>query len=196
MARAKTSVPRYVTVFFLGLALVAAWFISPMFLPVWRWRNVDFAAIAQRSGIAENILRTEFNAQVRYSPRGDGDPLPWQLITLDPPWHTLSKAFDNEEEFLVRCTLVGDRNGQPINMLWVGNTAKDRYFTVKAWRFPPGSFGFNAKRPVLVYNVGSLEKMDISASLYADQAYRYWQNDDDWDERDDGWRPGDGAAAQ
>ena len=66
--------------------LIALWFALPMFLPMFLWTKVDLAAIAASKNVPQSKLETKFKLSVRYHPRGEGDPLPWQIIDSTPPW--------------------------------------------------------------------------------------------------------------
>jgi hypothetical protein len=184
---AKPSSPKYVVFIFIGIALVVSWFIAPMFLPMWKWQNVDFHKIATERNLDESVLKTEFDATVRFNPRALGDPIPWQIVRMSPEWGSVADANEDEAGLLVRCSLIGDRTGEPPGGLWVGNTARDRYFRMKVWRFPPGMFGLNDKRPVLLYQAMTLEKLSIGEAQGLDLELRVVVNDDFWDGRDDGW---------
>jgi hypothetical protein len=167
--------------------LVAMWFAAPMFLPMFLWTKVDLKAIAASSGLSETSLGTKFALKVRYNPRGEGDPLPWQIMESTPPFSDVYPQAEDEFQILVRCTFVSANDGQPPSTAFINNTFKDRYFKAKALRLPPGTLGFNAKRPVVVYDRMDLEKMDISSADGYQRTVSGWENDDIWPERDDGW---------
>lgn len=168
--------------------LILGWFIAPLFLPMWRWQNLDFDKMSLKYSIAKADLMRQYTVVVRYAPRGEGDPVPWQVMTMDPPWEK-----SDEEKILVRTTFVSDRSGAPPSALQLGSGhRRDRYFQAMAWRLPPGACGFNASRPVVVYDAGSLEKLDIRGAEEMD----YRANQEGWisDDEDveDGWnKPGD-----
>lgn len=169
--------------------LIGAWFALPMFAPMYLWTKVDLGRIASASGVERAKLETQFQMQVRYHPRGEGDPLPWQIISMAPEWKSVHPGQEDEAEILVRCTFVSGNDGTPPGTAFINNTFKDRYFRVTGIRLPPGSLGFNAKRPVVVYNQLDLSKMSISDADMAQRTVSAWENDDEWEERDDGWRP-------
>lgn len=164
--------------------LIGAWFAAPAFLPMFWWTKVDLAKISAASGIPQSTLATMYEMEVRYNPRGEGDPLPWQIITMKPAWTT-----EDENELLVRCTFVSQNDGQPPSTTFINNTYKDRYFKVTACRLPPGSLGFKSKRPVLIFERMSLNTMSIPDADRTQETVRTWENDDHWPERDDGWEP-------
>lgn len=165
--------------------LILGWFIAPLFLPVWRWQNLDFEKLALEKGVPVSELQRKYQVVIRHAPRGEGDPTPWQIMTMDPRW---DKA--DEDKLLVRVSAVSDRTGEPPSSFRLGSGhRRDRYFSAMAWRLPPGSCGMNAKRPVLVYDGGSLEKLEIPQAEYMDAHVRQenWINDDE--EIEDGWAP-------
>jgi hypothetical protein len=168
--------------------LILGWFAAPWFLPVWRWQNVDFQVLAKQSSIPETELRTEFNMVVFYNPRASGDPIPWQIVECTPSWRSVNPEHTDEEKLLVRTSLISERDGEPISKVWVGGTGEERFFSIRGWRFPPGSFGKNAKRPVVVYQGFSLEKKDINFGMTKKSDISGWETDDTWRDRDDGWR--------
>ena len=89
----------------------------------------------------------------------------------------------------MRCTLVSERDGEPISKLWIGGVKEERFFRIKGWRLPPGALGKNPKRPVIVYQGLSLEKCDLSVGIPMKEAVANWENDDKWRDRDDGIGP-------
>ncbi|MBN8524438.1 MAG: hypothetical protein J0M02_03765 [Planctomycetes bacterium] len=167
--------------------LVGAWFALPMFAPVFLWTKVDLRKIASTTKVDEARLKTQFKLQVRYNPRGDGDPLPWQIISMEPAWKEVYPEQEDEAELLVRCTFVSGNDGRPPGTAFINSTFKDRYFRATGLRLPPGSLGFNPKRPVVVYNQLDLAKMSITDADGTQRNVSGWENDDEWDERDDGW---------
>ncbi len=169
--------------------LIGIWFALPMFLPMFLWTKVDLRAISTSSGIPEAKLGTKFKMRVRYNPRGEGDPMPWQIIDSTPAWADVAGPEQDETELLVRCTFVSANDGGPPGTAFINSTFKDRYFKVDTIRLPPGTLGFSAKRPVVVYDRMSLEKMDISGADMAQRSVQSWENDDLWPDRDDGWSP-------
>lgn len=169
--------------------LVGVWFALPMFAPVYLWTKVDLRSIATAAKTDQAKLGTQFQIRVRYQPRGEGDPLPWQILSMTPAWSSVYPGAEDEENLLVRCTFVSGNDGAPPSTTFINNTFKDRYFRATGIRLPPGSLGFNAKRPVVVYNQLDLAKMSITEADMAQRSAAAWQSDDDWDERDDGWKP-------
>lgn len=169
--------------------LVGAWFALPMFAPVFLWTKVDLRKISSTTKVDESRLKTQFKLNVRYNPRGEGDPLPWQIISMEPAWKEVYPEQEDEAELLVRCTFVSGNDGRPPGTAFINSTFKDRYFRATGLRLPPGSLGFNAKRPVVVYNQLDLAKMSITDADGTQRNVSGWENDDEWDERDDGWKP-------
>lgn len=171
--------------------LVGAWFAAPIFLPMYRWFDVDLRGISRTLRIPEKTLATEFKLEVRYNPRGDGDPAPWQILDTQPAWSTLYPGEDNDEEkLLVRCQMLSANDGKPPATTFINNTYQDRYFHVTGLRLPPGSLpGQVAKRPVLIYRPLDMTKMTINEGQGWRSNVAQWENDDDWENRDDGWRP-------
>ena len=169
--------------------LVAAWFAAPTFLPMYRWMDVNLRKIAQDSGLSETAVATEYTLTVRYNPRGEGDPLPWQIITCSPAYHTINAKVEDETQVLVRCTYVSANDGKPPSTAFINSTYKDRYYTTKGLRLPPGSLGFNAKRTVVVYNPLDMVRMDITLANSTQLEIKAWESDDDWNDRDDGYQP-------
>jgi len=140
--------------------LAGAYYMAPLLLPVWRWENIRWEEQARALGVSEEKLRQPYDIVFRHSERGPGDPLPWQLLEMTPAWEG---GEEPEAEVAVRATIVSDRSGNPVSSLSLGSGHyKDRYFKAKAWRFKPGSFGFNPHRPVIVFDAMSLEKAGIS----------------------------------
>lgn len=168
--------------------LVAAWFAAPTFLPMYRWMDVDLRRIAQDSGLSEAAVATEYTMKVRYNPRGEGDPLPWQIITCAPAYHTVNTKVEDEAEVLVRCTFVSANDGKPPGTAFINSTYKDRYYTAKGLRLPAGSLGFNAKRTVVIYNPLDLVRMEITQASMTQLEIKAWESDDEWNDRDDGFQ--------
>ncbi len=169
--------------------LIGAWFAAPNFLPMFWWTKVDLPAIASANSIPLATLSTQFDIEVRYNPRGEGDPVPWQIITMKPAWNTLYPKAEDEELALIRCTFISQNDGEPPSTTFINSTFKDRYFKAKAVRLPPGTLGFNAKRPVVIYERMALEKMSIGEAMRSQDTVIKWDNDDEWQGRDDGWSP-------
>jgi len=167
--------------------LVGIWFALPVFLPMFLWTKVDFRKIATTSGKSDTALKTEFQMRVRYNPRGEGDPMPWQIIDMTPEWHTVHPGEEDEFQALVRCTFISGNDGNPPGTAFINSTYKDRYWSVPGYRLPPGSLGANAKRPVVVYKQMDMARMDIGSADSTQRGVASWENDDLWPERDDGW---------
>ena len=169
--------------------LIGLWFALPMFLPMYLWTKVNLGNISRATNVPQTALETKFKMRVRYNPRGEGDPLPWQIIDSDPAWKTVHQTQEDETELLVRCTFISANDGAPPGTAFINSTYKDRYWKVEAFRLPPGVLGFNAKRPVVIYDRMSMEKMDITTADGTQRMIAGWENDDLWPERDDGWEP-------
>lgn len=177
---------------FLGVmlpVLIGLWFALPMFLPMYTWTKVDLGSISRATNVPQTALQTKFKLQVRYNPRGEGDPLPWQIIESEPAWNAVHPSQDDEANLLVRCSFISGNDGAPPSTTFINSTYKDRYWKVEALRLPPGVLGFNGKRPVVIYDAMSLQRMDIGAADLAQRSISGWENDDLWPERDDGWVP-------
>jgi hypothetical protein len=170
--------------------LVLAYFLAPMALPVWRWQHLnDWTEVAKKLAISEKEAKQEYKVVMRYNPRGDTDPYPWQIISMDPPWVSINDKRDDEDHVLVRCTLISDRDGGPPSKLFLGSGGpaayKDRYWKGVVWRFPPGAFGFGFSRPLVVYRGDMWEKMEIAEAeaLHTDIGGNFgggkYSNDDD-----------------
>jgi hypothetical protein len=190
----NTSTSKIATVVVLIPIVIAAWFAAPWFLPVWRWQNIDIEAIARdhgKDGYTKERLATEFEMVVWYNPRGGSpkDPCPYQIYDCKPAWKAVYPDSIDENELLVRTSLMSERDGEPISKLWVGVTSEERFFKIKGWRFPPGSFGKPATRPVVVFQGFSLEKVDLSIGMSMSSRGRTLENDDLWEDRDDGFTP-------
>ena len=170
---------------------IGAWYAAPWVLPVWRWQNIDWPALAKASAVPETDLRREFDVVVRYHPRGKGDPAPWQIVSMSPTWKSVDPKNLNEHEppLLVRCTVVNDHDGEPINAIWISVTGQENYFKLHGWRFPPGTFGKVAQRPVIVYEGMSMTKLDLNTAIPLDAQLANVENDDHMRRRDDGWGP-------
>jgi hypothetical protein len=170
------------TIFVLIPLCAIAWYAAPLVLPMWLWQNVKFEELSRTLAIPEATLRQQVKVTFRHAPRGDNDPLPWQLIATEP-------AREEEDHLLVRALIISDRSGQPVSALNLGSgNFRDRYFTAMAWRFPAGAIpGLNAKRPVVVFDGYTLEKPDTSKCMFWESELREatWTNDDD--EVEDGW---------
>ena len=180
MAASNTVASRLAVLVVLTPFLVALWFAAPYVLPMWRWQHMDLEALAKTSGTPLATLEQRYLVVFRHSERGPNDPLSWQLLEMKPEWK------DGEEDKLaVRATIVSDRSGEPISAMSLGSGSyKDRYFKAEAWRLPPGAFGFNKHRPVIVFDHQTLEKLGISPAMswedtVGSQHSPKWPNDDD-----------------
>jgi len=167
--------------------LVGAWFALPMFVPMFMWTKVDLKKISAQSRVDEARLSTRFDMQVRYNPRGEGDPVPWQIITMNPPWSSVYPDAEDEDKLLVRASFVSGNDGQPPGTTFINGTFKDRYYRVAGLRLPPGTFGMNPKRPVVLYEASTLSRLSITDADMMQRAVTAWENDDSW--QDDGWSP-------
>jgi hypothetical protein len=172
---------------------------SPLFLPRWRWENLDpnWDKLALAAKLPAAKLQSQYDIVVRYKPRGDQDPVPWQVITCSPAVDP-----ENEVEFQrVRVTLVSDRTGEPPSALRLGSlNYRDIFFKGKAWRFPPGSLpaimGFNRARPVFVYDASTFDKLDSNEAFRMDGEMKESKWTDDDSEIVDGYRPPGAPAAE
>jgi len=193
MAKAKNSASSIITFFILALFGVVAWYIAPMFLPVYRWQHVDFtkiAADATKRGIPTTtaLVSTEFDVEFAYLSRGEGDPRPWVLLGMKPTWAEATGDDSNDESGkAVRCNVIGERTGLTVSQFLLGsNHYKDRFFIAKAWRLPPGSPGLDPERPTLLYKGGTLEKMDYGKAESLNFSLR---DPKIWEPDEDGWEP-------
>ncbi len=183
---------------FLGILIplgIGLWFMAPVFLPIYMWTKVDLKAISAAKGIPETQLTTEFKLKVRYNPRDgkESDPMPWQIIEMEPTWASLhpNDSDNDENKTLVRCTFISGNDGKSPSKAFI-NSWKDWYWTCKAIRLPPGSLGFNTKRPVVIYDSTTMTKMDFTNTdtTHRDILMGSWDSDDkvrDWPDRDDGF---------
>jgi hypothetical protein len=175
---------KVVSVFLLLGFVILLYIASPYVLPTWRWLHVDFEKIAAQQKEPEAQLRQLYDVQLWYHPRGPTDPCPWQIVSMSPAWNSLDDKRDDEDHVLIRCTFICEGDGKSISSLWLGSgNYRDRFWRAKVWRFPPGSFGFNSKRPVLVWKLRSNEKLDFGTCEVLDANMRHvgsetWDNDD------------------
>lgn len=194
MAKAKTSASGIITLFLFALFGVGAWFISPMFLPVYRWRNVEFATIAAeatRRGTPTTtaLVSTEFDVEFTYASRGPGDPHPWLLLAMTPTWAEATDDEANDESGrAIRCNVIGERTGESVSQFLLGsNHYKDRFYRARAWRLPPGALpGFGSERPIILFKGGTLEKLEYTRAEVLHFALR---DPKIWELDDDGWAP-------
>ena len=170
--------------------------ISPLFLPRWRWSNIEpyWETLAQQAKVPVSKLQQTYDVVVRYKPRGDNDPVPWQVVSSEP----LYDPENDDEHYIVRVTLVSDRSGEPPSKLRLGSlNYRDIFFKGKVWRFAPGSFGFNRHRPVLVYDAWTFDKLESGDAYRWDGEMKEsskWTNDDE--DVEDGYTPGGAPAAE
>jgi hypothetical protein len=158
--------------------LALAYFISPFFLPRWRWENLAWDELALKMGKPRAQLEKTYQVVVRYAPRTDSDPTPWQILSSEP----LYDPENDEPNHMVRVTLISDRSGEAPSKLRLGSgNYRDLFFTGTVWRLPPGTLGFNKFHPLVVYDGYSFEKLESNA------AYRWsgemketekWTSDD------------------
>jgi hypothetical protein len=169
--------------------LIAAWFAAPMFVPIYRWTKVDLPKLATATGSSEAQLGTWYQMQLRYAPRGEGDPLPWQIISSQPPYEQVYPDAIPEDLLLVRCTLRSANTGEAPGTTFINSSWKDHYYTAKALRLPPGTLGSNPKRPLVIYEALDFKRMDVTGADNARRTVLNWESDDLWADRDDGWSP-------
>ena len=200
----KTSTSKIATILVLIPLILLGWWASSIFFPVWRWSHMDFEKLAAEKKYSEAELRREFHMIVRYYPRGEKDPFPWQIVKMNPIWSSDQEPDIDETDTLVRCDLISENDGSPPGLLTMGSgtTWSDRYFQLTGWRVPSGSFGrANSKRPLVIYKGFSLSKLPASGEeglsagywrqvLELDEpAANKWTNDDFWPDRQDGFKP-------
>jgi hypothetical protein len=188
MAASNTVASRLAVLVVLAPFVVVMWFAAPYFLPVWRWQNVDFEALARTTGIGKGDLERQYEVVFRHSERGPQDPVAWQLLEMKPMWKD-----GEEDKMAVRATIVSDRTGEPISALSLGSGSyKDRYFKAQAWRVYPGGLGVPPHRPVIIFEHQTMTKVSIGEAMgwedgVGSQKSPKWPNDDDAVE--DGYTP-------
>ncbi|MFW5829098.1 MAG: hypothetical protein ACOCXA_02450 [Planctomycetota bacterium] len=188
MDRTSTSV-YYTWIFFILLLGVLAWLLVPLFSPVWLWWHVDRdpQAFARAMDVPVEQITKEYVGTVVYRPRAEGDPIPWQLVDSQPMYET-DKI--QEWDVLVRAHLISGGDGEPPGLLMLGSTTKARFYKLRFRRFPPGSFGFESPRPVLVYDPMSMEVQPIGIGKSMESMLKEYDEDHwIWPERDDAWQP-------
>ncbi len=199
---AKSSSSKLITIIILIPVAIAAWFIAPFFLPVWRWTHVDWEVLAKEHGVSVEVMRKPFAMVVRHAPRGEGDPLPWQIVECKPKYNEVFPQEESEHEdnwtMLVRCNLINDQSGNPPSALLLGPIPNERYFSVQAYRIKPGTSLNPGKRPLVIYEGSSIDKIGFQRANGLDETIRQenakWSNDDEMEGRDDGYRaPGKNA---
>lgn len=170
------------------LALAAGWFfLAPLVFPVFRWQSFDLAKINAK---AETKQQLKF--KMRYHPRGEGDPVPWQIISCEPGWDGLIGETDDDPEdgVLIRVHVVSDRTGDPPSSLFIASTYKDRYFRGEGWRLPAGTFGKRGKRPVVLMIMDTWTRLEIGEAQNLEFSLNERSaNDDEWEGRADGFHP-------
>lgn len=178
---------------FLVIFGIVGWHIAPMFLPVYKWMNVDFKKIAAETGKPQAELEKVYTVTVRYRPRGnnDLDPAGWEILVMDPEWgemHTEEWSKEDEYHVYVRCRMISDRTGSAPSQFTVGKFYYDRYFTCKAQRLPPRALKQKSSRPVLLYQADTLTPLDRGG------VQNFEKNKSDWYDHDieygnyaDGW---------
>ena len=164
-------------------ALILAYFISPLFLPRWRWENMrDMQALSVQLKQPKAKLEQTYEVVMRYNPRAEGDPVPWQIMQSTPLYDP-----ENDEglHMMVRVSLISDRTGEPPSKLRLGSgNYRDCYFKGTVWRFPPGAFaalGFNKFRPVVVFDAANFDKCESREAMTWDgesKETQTWTNDD------------------
>ncbi len=177
--------------FVLAILAILGWAIAPLFLPLYRWIDVDFQKEAASKNVPLEELQKEYDIFLFYDPRGEGDPAPWKIVDMIPEWGGESTAaWEKNEEYdiEVRCILISDKTGKPPSTLYVGSFPKDRYFGCKGWRFKPGSLGQTSTRPVVMFNSMSWHKLD-PGQFRAYQQRNLDDGDDYFPEYDDEWYP-------
>jgi hypothetical protein len=172
---------------------IVGWFMLPLFLPMWRWQHIDWPVLATELKLPEERISQKFSVVVRSAPRGLDDPIPFQITALKPTWQSMDpKTHDDENNLMVRVSLISDRTGEVPSGLTtgLGSTERDRWFRVEGWRLPPGTFGTNKKRPVFVADMATWEKMNVTDNLQNESKVRDRKIDvdDAWEDRDDGFR--------
>src|SRR4051812_3233629 len=116
VARPESSTSRILVVFVVILIGVIGFFIAPIFMPMWRWRNLDFHQLAIDKKAAEGPRRKGhlFRSRSARPATNDEDPSPSQIVTIPPPWNSFEpEKRENEDPLLVRCSVISDKTGQP-----------------------------------------------------------------------------------
>ncbi len=212
MAGKKRKDPRtYMLLFLLGAVVVTAWFVAPYFVPVYRHLHVDFQEIAAKYDIPQEALEQPQEMFLRYAPRGEGDPAPWQLISQQADQHTPDwlHRFDpaTEEEgygpMLIRVWVILDGDGEPPSTMRINSgLRRDLYWSGQGWRLPPGALGVGkGKRTVVLMRQNTWSKCDVTTAEVLHGAVRSglkkpdspkgYVTDDDpelYPTRDDGYR--------
>lgn len=193
MARSQSSASKIIILLLLVVLGAIAYALAPMFLPVYRWMNVDFAKIAREAtarGMPTSaaLVGKQFEVEFAYVERGPTDPRPWVLLSMNPTWAEATGDAEQDEAGLARrCIVIGDRTGKPVSSFLLGShNFKDRFFKAKAWRLPPGSLGLDKERPIILFDAMTLEKMEIGR---AEQINYQLKNQDIWTPDDDGYTP-------
>lgn len=195
----KTS-HKLITLIVLVFVGAVLWFAAPFILPVYRWKDVDFEAIAQKHQIpVAQIKKQKVLFRWEGQKRGKDEPYPWQLINQSeadtPDWVVDEKGKKvNEYKTLVRVHLISDRTGEEPRWMMRGITEYDQYYKAEGWRLPPGSLGLDAKRFIFLVDASTIEKMDAGEAKgwkshleSGSGGPEDWISDDYWDERWDGY---------
>ena len=180
---AKDKSKKLATLVALSLILLVAWYISDMFLPVYKWLHVDMKAESLRTGIPQEVLEQEYDFIMRYRPRGrdDRDPAAWEILSMSPEWFEgNSDIWEREDEYeaTVRCIFMSDRTGRGPAKIFIGGLDKDRYFKCKGYRLKPGAFGNTSPRPVVFYFADTFEKLDSNQSFHFHNRVKFEDMDD------------------
>ena len=179
------------------MVLIIAWFVAPLFAPMYRLLYVDFMKESIRSGIPVEELKKEYEVVVFYNPRGndDRDPAGWSIMDTVPDWFESSTdAWKKEDELdvAVRCKLISDRTGKPPSTVFIGSFPRDRYYKCKVWRFKPGALEQESPRPVILFQADTWEKLDRGIVFGYNAGGRIFEDIDEiTDEYDDYWLPPD-----
>jgi hypothetical protein len=189
----KSSVGCIASVVVLIPLLIVAWYMAPLFLPMWRWQNLDFEVLSQQTKRPKAELEKKYKMLVRFGPRNNNedDPIPWQVLSMSPAW---DKENETDPPVMVRVSMLSDQTGEmPSGLLaGVGRQSYERFFRCDGWRLPPGTFGQDKKRPVVIIDMGTWQKVGMNEAIQYDGKIsdRKFETDDKWEDRDDGWTPG------
>ena len=190
--------------------IVVAWFMAPYFLPVYAWLHIDWPSMAQELDIPLEQLQDERDFVFRYAPRGDNDPIPWQLISVrhgsvTPDWMTDDHGrLIDEFQTLIRVHLVSDGHGKSPSAMWINaGIATNIYWQARGWRLPPGALGRSGPRGVILFQQNTWRRCDNNQSIYYHSTIRQglrrgidhergWITDDDphlFPDRQDDYQP-------
>jgi hypothetical protein len=210
----KSSASKIATIAVVIPLLIATWWCLDFFVPFWRYRHLDFAKLAAETKQPQASLERQYTFTVVYNPRdglgeqGGRDPLPWQIVRMDPSWDSVVADPQDEDgaSTLVRVCLINDRTGKPPGRLQLASGHfSDRYYTFRGWRLPPRAMpvqpaGIKPTRPIVIIDgfphemavATSWKKLDFGSSeMLQLDVFKSggWQNDDLDRFRDDGWEP-------